>query len=158
MAFGFGRTRTAAVRSGGKSPSSARLWRLGDEMTEIDVAALAADWEHRLYDAMVALDYDRLDALLADDVVYIHSTGVAESKAEYFAGLRTGLYDYEAVETRSARTYADGNYVVRNGTVEMTVGERGKPRNRLRLLHTFMWRVEGQTWRLVIRQATRIPD
>ncbi|MFC7398114.1 nuclear transport factor 2 family protein [Chelatococcus sp. GCM10030263] len=122
-----------------------------------DMAATAAVWERRLYDAMVALDYDRLDALLADDVVYIHSTGVAESKAEYFAGLRQGLYDYETVETRSARTYADGRYVVRNGIVEMAVGERGKARNRLALLHTFVWRVEGANWRLVIRQATRIP-
>jgi len=123
-----------------------------------DVAATAADWERKLYDAMLALDYDRLDALLNDDLVYIHSTGAAENKAEYFAGLRKGLYDYGPIETLSARTYADGRYVVRHGIVEMTVGERGKPRNRLRLLHTFVWTVEADTWRLSIRQATRIPD
>jgi ketosteroid isomerase-like protein len=123
-----------------------------------EVAAMAAGWERKLYDAMLALDYDRLDALLSDDIVYIHSTGVAENKAEYFAGLRKGLYDYEAIETRSARTYADGRYVVRHGVVEMTVGERGKPRSRLRLLHTFVWTVDGDTWRLSIRQATRVPN
>ena len=49
---------------------------------------------------MIAQDFAALDALLADDVVYIHSTAVAENKRGYFAGVRDGLYDYGAIESR----------------------------------------------------------
>ena len=36
--------------------------------------------EQALYRAMIEQDFAALDAILSDDVVYIHSTAVAETK------------------------------------------------------------------------------
>jgi len=49
--------------------------------------------EQALYRAMIAQDIGALDTMLADDVVYIHSTAVAETKDGYFAGIRAGVYE-----------------------------------------------------------------
>lgn len=122
-----------------------------------DPAVVASEWESRLYRAMIDCDEEQLEVLLADDLVYIHSTGVAETKSEYLAGVLRGLYDYGAVGAHSVRTLDDDGYVIRNGIVEMTVGERGAPRGLVELLHTFVWRVGVERWQLVLRQGTRIP-
>jgi hypothetical protein len=56
--------------------------------------------EDALYAAMIALDYAALDDLLSDDLSYVHSTGVVESKPAYLAALRRGLYEYGAITRR----------------------------------------------------------
>jgi len=111
--------------------------------------------EYALYRAMIAQDFATLRVLLADDLVYIHSTAVSESKEEYLAGVAAGLYDYGAIETKHARNWIHGDVVIRTGLVRMVVGERGKPKDDINLLFTFVWRRESSAWRLVLRQATR---
>jgi ketosteroid isomerase-like protein len=117
---------------------------------EIEAAELA------LYRAMIAQDFAALRELLADDLVYIHSTAVSESKDEYLAGVAAGLYDYGSIETRHARSWTHGDAVIRTGLVNMVVGERGKPKDDTNLLFTLVWRREVGRWRLVLRQATRV--
>ena len=112
--------------------------------------------EQALYRAMIAQDFDALRAILADDVVYIHSTAVSESKEAYLAGVAAGLYDYGAIETVHARNWIDGDTLVRTGLTRMLVGERGKPKDNTNLLCTTVWRRERDGWRLVLRHATRV--
>jgi ketosteroid isomerase-like protein len=112
--------------------------------------------ERALYRAMITQDFDALKGLLADDLVYIHSTAVSESKEAYLAGVAAGLYDYGAIETRHARNWMHGDAVIRTGLVNMLVGERGKPKDDTNLLFTLVWRRETGGWRLVLRQATRV--
>ena len=121
-------------------------------MSEHEVAAA----EQALYRAMIAQDFATLDALLADDVVYIHSTAVAESKQGYLAAVRQGLYEYEAIASLDVATRFCGDVAIRTGTVAMTVGARGGPRGPINLLFTLVWRREVKDWRLWQRQATRM--
>jgi ketosteroid isomerase-like protein len=113
--------------------------------------------EQALYRAQAAQDFAALDKLLADDVVYIHSTAVAESKQEYFAGIRDGLYDYASMESRDVSLRHHGDVAIQTGTMVMVVGERGKPKAPITLLFTHVWKREPQGWRLWQRQATRMP-
>ena len=117
-----------------------------------DVAAA----EQALYRAMIAQDFAALDALLADDVVYIHSTAVAEDKQGYLAGVRNGLYDYGAIESSDVSTRTCGDVAIQIGTVVMSVAARGQPRAPITLLFTLVWKREQQRWRLWQRQATRV--
>jgi ketosteroid isomerase-like protein len=112
--------------------------------------------ELALYRAMIAQDFDALRAMLAEDLVYIHSTAVAETKEAYLAGVAAGLYDYGEIETRQATTWCDGDLAIRTGLMDMLVGERGKPKELTRLLFTTCWRREKAGWRLLLRQATRV--
>jgi hypothetical protein len=118
---------------------------------------IIAEREAELYRAMLAFDYTALDAILSDDVSYIHSTAVVETKAEYFAGMRRGLYEYGGIDIRSANTRMFGGIAMTTGIMDMLVGANGSVKNTIRLQHVLIWRQEAGTWRLLLRQATRIP-
>jgi ketosteroid isomerase-like protein len=121
-----------------------------------DPAAVAAA-EQALYRAMIAQDFTMLRELLADDVVYIHSTAVAESKDAYLDGVRDGLYDYAAIDSRDVTLRILGDAAIQTGTVVMSVGARSEPKAPITLLFTLVWKREPQGWRLWQRHATRVP-
>ena len=122
------------------------------------VTAAIEQAEKALYHAMLEQDFEQLEALLADDLRYIHSTGVVESKRGYLAGVANGLYEYERIESREVTTTDHGSMVVQTGIVEMLVGERDQPKEALRLLFTLLWTQSAGRWRLSLRQATRVPQ
>ena len=113
--------------------------------------------EAALYRAMIAKDFPALEQILSADLVYMHSTGVTETKAEYLAGVAQGLYDYAAINSRDVTIRVHDSVAVMNGIVDMSVSETGKPRDLIHLLFTLVWVRELGTWRLALRQATRIP-
>ena len=114
--------------------------------------------EQDLYRAMVADDRAALAALIADDVVYVHSTAVAENRDEYFAGLDKGLYEYEEVTSHDARVRLYGDTALIDGICDMRVGAHGGPAVLIHLLFLLVWVRRGDRWRLVHRHATRIPE
>lgn len=118
-----------------------------------DIAAV----EQALYRAMIAQDFAALDAILAEDVVYIHSTAVAETKDGYLAGVKDGLYEYETIESSDVTVRFYDDVAVQTGKVRMVVGERGQPKAPIDLLFTLVWKRVPRGWRLWQRQATRIP-
>jgi hypothetical protein len=120
-------------------------------------AETIANREAELYKAMLAFDYAALDRLLSDGVRYIHSTGVVETKADYFAGMRAGLYEYGDIRIISNETQVFGQAAMTTGVMEMLVGAQGSAKGTIRLQHVLIWRLESGTWRLLLRQATRLP-
>lgn len=118
-----------------------------------DIAAA----EQNLYRAMIARDFTALDAILADDLVYVHSTAVAETKEGYFAGVRDGLYEYASIESDQAAGAIHGDVAVQTGGSRMSVGRRGQPKASINLLVTLVWKREPSGWRLWRRHATRMP-
>lgn len=113
--------------------------------------------ERALYAAMIAKDYGAFEAILSPDLVYVHSTAVAESKEEYLAGVARGWYDYESIVTRDATVRVHGNVALIDGICSMRVGTTGQPREAIQLLFVLVWIRDGATWRLEHRHATRIP-
>ena len=113
--------------------------------------------EQDLYRAMIVQDFAALDAILADDMVYVHSTAVAETKDGYLAGIGNGLYEYISIESDAVRVRFYGEVAVQTGRVRMLVGARGQPKVSINLLFTLAWKREPRGWRLWQRHATRIP-
>ena len=114
--------------------------------------------EQDLYRAMVADDRTALRQMLAPDVVYVHSTAVAESRDEYLAGVAAGLYEYESVTSRGTRVRIHGETAFIDGICDMRVGAKGKPATLIHLMFMLAWvRSEG-AWRLVHRHAVRMSD
>ena len=126
-------------------------------MTQDATTSAIGKAERALYDAMIAQDYPALERILAPDVVYIHSTAVRETRDEYFAGVRKGLYEYESVSSRENRYRTHGNVVLQDGICDMVVGETGKPKGLIRLMFLLVWAQQDAAWRLVHRHATRMP-
>ena len=79
--------------------------------------------EQALYRAMIEQDFAALDAILSDDVVYIHSTAVAETKDGYLTGVRNGLYDYGSIQSDAVTVRFCGEVAVQTGKVRMVVGQ-----------------------------------
>lgn len=115
-------------------------------------SALAA-----LYGAMLAQDIPALDSLLTDDAVYVHSTGLAETKAQFLDGVRDGLYEYEQVQPITEWITASGDIAVVYTALAFRGGPRGQPHPPVRLVTTLVWQCQDGHWRMAIRQVTRIP-
>jgi ketosteroid isomerase-like protein len=122
-------------------------------------ARLAAlrEAEQALYRAQVAKDFPALERLLAADLVYVHSTAVAETKAQYLAGLAEALYDYQSIASRDTRMRVHGDVALIDGTCTMHVGRQGQAFETIHLLFVLAWVFEADEWRLVHRHATRMP-
>jgi len=113
--------------------------------------------EASLYRAMIARDFPTLERVLSGGLIYVHSTGVAESKAGYLAGVRQGLYDYESIASRNVRVAIDGNTAFMTGICDMKVGAVDRPREMTHLLFVLIWIRQAGAWLLEYRQATRVP-
>ena len=122
------------------------------------LAAQIASLEQRLYRAQVAGAVEDVEPLLSADLRYLHSTGVAESRDEYLQGVKDLLYEYGEIASRKVRLHVSEDLAIQNGVVDMTVSARGAPKKLIHLLFCLVWRREGAQWKLLYRQATRIPD
>ena len=114
--------------------------------------------ECALYRAQIAGSVDQIEPLLGAGLVYIHSTGVAESKEEYLAGVADRLYEYGMIESRDTRLQVFDDVAIMNGIVDMTVSAKGAAKQLIHLLFCQVWVRQGDTWLLDFRQATRIPS
>lgn len=122
------------------------------------LAAQIEALEQRLYRAQIAGSTSDIEPLLSADLRYLHSTGIAETRSTYLAGVAKRLYEYGRIESRGVRLHVSEDLAIQDGVVEMTVSAQGAPKTLIHLLYCLVWRREGAHWKLLYRQATRIPE
>ena len=120
---------------------------------EADV--LRAD-ENR-FEAMRKADWNALDAALADDLTYVHSTARLETKGEHIGNLRAGKPHYRGIAPRDRRARVHGSIGVVNGVSEMHVENAGKEQ-RFTVRYLAVYARSGERWRMIAWQSTRQPD
>lgn len=115
---------------------------------------LAAD--DARYAAMIAQDFAALDRLLADDLLYTHSTAVTDSKPEYLAALRGGKYRYKAARREGTSVRIHGTIAIVNGRSFLEVDVDGVPRS---LANAFVnvWVRTPAGWQMTAWQSTPLP-
>src|SRR2546428_7317701 len=91
-------------------------------MSESEV--LRAD--DRRFEAMRKGDWAALDAALADDLTYVHSTARLESKKEHMDNLRAGKPHYRGIAPRERRARVHGKIGLINGVSEVDLEEARK--------------------------------
>jgi len=106
------------------------------------------------YEAMIARDREALSRLLADDLIYVHSNGLRESKAAFIDAVENGDICYLGVETVETNIRDHGNWALLNGIVRMTV-EIGGNRQSKSLHFTAVYRRIDRSWQLASWQTTR---
>ena len=121
--------------------------------TEADV--LRAD--DRRFEAMRRGDWAGLDAALADDLTYVHSTARQETKAEHIENLRGGKPHYRGIAPRERKVRVHGGIGVVNGVSEMHVERDGKEQ-RFTVRYLAVYAKAGTTWRMTAWQSTKVPD
>jgi ketosteroid isomerase-like protein len=125
------------------------------EPTATEAEVLRAD--DRRFEAMRKEDWAALDAALADDLTYVHSTARLESKAEHVGNLRAGKPHYRAIAPRERKARVHGNIGIVNGVSEMHVERDGKEQ-RFTVRYLAVYTKAGENWRMIAWQSTRVPE
>ena len=118
----------------------------------METEVLRAD--DRRFEAMRKEDWAALDASLADDLIYVHSTARQESKAEHIGNLRAGKPHYRGIAPRDRRVRVVGSVGIVNGVSDMHVERDGKE-NRFTVRYLAVYGKFGNDWRMVAWQSTK---
>ena len=112
--------------------------------------------EESRYAAQLGNDFDAMDRLFGDELVYIHSSTTVDTKASFIESMRSGAVKYRKM-TRGdvkVRTYGCIAIVSGRGTFEVTA--RGQDL-KLELLFHAVWAKRPAGVQFVSWQATRLP-
>jgi len=118
--------------------------------------ALEADKQRRA--AMVSGDVAALAPLLADNLVYTHSSGKVDTKASLLEAIKSGASDYEKIEPRDTVVRVRGRTVIVTGVVAVAVKTpEGTRAFDARFTAVHIGAPDG-TWQLLVWQTTRLPE
>ena len=92
--------------------------------------------EDRRFQAMIDSDFDTLDNMLGEDLIYTHSTAQSDTRAEYIALCKKGVFKYLKIERPIENIQVYGDTVVVTGQTTMD-GAKG--------------------WQMVVWQSTPMP-
>jgi ketosteroid isomerase-like protein len=124
-------------------------------MPAIDAEILQAD--DRRFEAMRNEDWPALDAVLADDLTYVHSSARLESKAEHIANLRARKPQYRGITPRDRKVRVRGDIGIVNGIAAIHA-ENGGKEQRFSVRYLAVYAKSGEKWRLIAWQSTRQPE
>ena len=128
---------------------------MSPEPSPAEADVLRAD--DRRFEAMRKEDWPGLEAVLADDLTYVHSTARLESKAEHVGNLRAGKPHYRGIAPRERKARVHGSVGIVNGVSEMHVENSGKEQ-RFTVRYLAVYTKSGNDWRMIAWQSTRVPD
>lgn len=79
------------------------------------------DRENARWEAMLANDYDALDELVHDQLVYTHSNATVDGKASWIASMTSGTVDYRSVDRSDVELNVLGDTAVITGAATFVV-------------------------------------
>jgi hypothetical protein len=120
----------------------------GQAIIELDAKRMAAS---------VAQDYDTLNQLIADELIYTHSSARMDTKTSLIGNMRSGSTAYTAMTPSEVVAQDLGDAVVLTGVCAISVMSGGKPNSfRVRFIDVYAKRAAG--WQMVTWQSTKLTD
>lgn len=114
------------------------------------------EFELLRFDAMMRADTQALRSMLSDDLHYVHSNALVETKEDHLKAIVAQKLVYKSMKREDARVRLYGKTALVNGTVAVE-GKINANDFTVRLLYTAVYRRHGKHWQLVNWQSTRIP-
>ena len=121
-----------------------------------DGAEGAAAAAERLRLVMIDPDRAKLEALVADELTYGHSSGHLDSTASFIGDLMNGNSDFVTLDITDQTVRVMQDIAVIRHTLTAKTNDRGVAGN-VKLLVLQVWQRRPEGWRLVARQAVRFP-
>jgi ketosteroid isomerase-like protein len=121
-----------------------------------DARAAIRELESRRFRAMIEADAGTLEALLADGLVYTHSTAAVDGKASYIAGVKAKKWQYRQIDRPAEDIQVHGDTAVVSGHVRIDILVDGKPKI-LNSRYLDVWVKGAKGWQMVAWQSTPIP-
>jgi ketosteroid isomerase-like protein len=123
-------------------------------MTDIaDIARL----EDQRYAAMLARDVAALERLLHPDLVYMHSSGVADTKTSYIAGVRDRVWDYHSIARSDQTVRLNGSLALVFNRLKIDLAVRGVAKSLDNRALAVWVADDGGAWRLIALQSGMVP-
>jgi ketosteroid isomerase-like protein len=108
-------------------------------------------------EAMAKKDLAKLNELIADDLIYTHSSARLDTKQSLIGNMESGSTVYTSVVPSDVKAQDLGDTVVLTGSCKISVMSGGKP-NSFGVRFTDVWANKGGRWQMVAWQSTRTPD
>ena len=115
------------------------------------------DLDRQRMSAMAQKNIAALNKLIADDLVYTHSSARLDTKESLIGAMETGKTVYIAVAPSDVKAQDLGDTVVLTGNARISVNSGGNARN-FGVRFTDVWVNKGGQWQMVAWQSTRTPD
>lgn len=121
------------------------------------LADLAQELETQRWRLLLDANTPALSDLVSDDLHFVHSSGLRDSKKQYLDAIETGAVVYRSANSRIESVIPLGDEAfIAHGVVKMEATVRGAER-RLHSVFIVVWRREQDAWRLVAHQTTALP-
>lgn len=111
--------------------------------------------ERARFKAQVAVDTSTLRPMLAEDLLYCHSSGVCQNKEEFIGFVGSGTNKYLAMDVVSLKPRLLGDSVLINGKMSVRVETDGKV-DEFQGVYTDVYTKRNGQWQLVSWQSTRV--
>jgi ketosteroid isomerase-like protein len=121
------------------------------------VGEMVLGLDRQRFDAQINKDTTRLKQLLADDLIYVHSSAQIENKKEFVGNVGTARWDYRTAKLEDTRVRVYGNTAIITGKGTLEMFNEGKMVT-VRLLYTDVYAQRKGKWQMVSWQSTRLPQ
>jgi ketosteroid isomerase-like protein len=126
------------------------------ETTMAGNAETIIDLDRKRMHAMAAKDIATLNAVLADDLIYTHSSARIDTKQSLIGAMQSGATVYTSVEPSDVKAQDFGDVVVLTGVAQIKVTSNGTP-NAFGVRFIDVYAKRSGTWQMVTWQSTRLP-
>lgn len=106
--------------------------------------------------AMIDADGKALRSLTSEKLSYGHSNGLVEDRESFVKKLVTGESDFVNMELSDQTLTVSGQTAIVRHRLDADIKDGGKP-NKVRLQVLLIWQRQGGDWKLLARQAIRLP-
>ncbi|HZO28303.1 MAG TPA: nuclear transport factor 2 family protein [Chloroflexota bacterium] len=107
--------------------------------------------------ATVKQDFATLESIIADDLIYTHSTARIDTKESLIGNMKSGRTVYTGLEASDVVAQDLGTAVVLTGVARVNVNSNGNPVSfGIRFVNVYANR--GGEWKMVTWQSTKTPE
>ena len=113
--------------------------------------------ENRRIEAMIKGDIKALEEILADDLIYTHTTARIDTKSSFTEAISSGRTKYRSMEQDDVKVRQYGDTAVVTGHARVHVEANGREiKFQIRFIDVYAKR--NDVWRMVAWQSTKLPD
>ena len=114
------------------------------------------DLDRKRMQAMATKDVATLESLIADDLIYTHSSARLDTKRSLIDNMTSGSTVYTAVEPSDVKAQDLGDTVVLTGIAQIKVTANGSPL-AFGVRFTDVYAKRDGRWQMVTWQSTKLP-
>ncbi len=110
----------------------------------------------KLKNAMVSGERNALQEVAASDLSYGHSGGKIEDKATFVESIASGKSDFVTIDLKNQTVKITGKTAIVRHELHATTNDGGKA-GEVHLGIMLVWQKQGKEWKLLARQAYKLP-